>query len=293
MKKFISIMMGISVALLSACSSSQECKCFNVNADNGSKICKKATSPQRKIAVQMWSLHDVTLEDAINKLKPVGVNAIECYPGQKISNKYPNLRLKPGLTNEQIDFVKKLVADAGMKIVSFGVAQANNEKQIEQLCIFAKQLGANKVITEAPVITFPVWQKYCEKYDMYMCLHHHALDAPNQYYDAYVVNKYTAPYNRILANPDVGHLVRSNINAVCTIKMLKGNIGSIHIKDEDAFGNHYSKARVLGQGFVDIPNVLKELDKQGYDGYLVIEYEDDWGKNIPHIKACADYLKNN
>ena len=241
----------------------------------------------------MWSLHDVTLEEAIKKLKPVGVNAIECYPGQLVSEKLPNVRLQPGMTKAQIEFVKKMVADAGLKIVSFGVASANNEKQVEQLCVFAKELGANKVITEARVIMFPVWQKYCEKYDMYMCLHHHALDAPNQYYDAYVVNKYTAPYSRILANPDVGHLVRSNINAVDTIKQLKDKIGSVHIKDEDAYGNIKSKACVLAKGFVDIPNVLRELDKQGFDGYLVIEYEDDWGKNIPHIKECADYLKNN
>ena len=241
----------------------------------------------------MWSLHDVTLEEAIKKLKAVGIEAIECYPGQFVSKKLPNVRLQPGMTKEQIDFVKKMVADANMKIVSFGVAYAGNEKQVEQLCVFAKELGTNKILTEARVNMFPVWQKYCEKYDMYMCLHHHALDAPNQYYDAYVVKKYTAPFNRILANPDVGHLVRSNISAVETIKQLDGKIGSIHIKDEDAYGNMKSKARILAKGFVDIPNVLKELDKQNYNGYLVIEYEDDWGKNVPHIKACADYLKNN
>ena len=31
----------------------------------------------------------------------------------------------------------------------------------------------------------------------------------------------------------------------------------------------------------------------GYDGYFVVEYEDDWGKNIPLIKACVDYLRKN
>ena len=282
MNKILCVIFGVLLALLSACCGSLNCSKVYSNPNKN-----------RKIAVQMWSLHDITLEDAVKKLKLIGVDAIECYPGQLVSDKLPNVRLQPDMTKEQVSFVKKMLSDAGMKVVSFGVAQANNEKQVEQLCIFAKELGVNKVLTESRVVLFPIWQKYCEKYDIYMCLHHHALDAPNQYYDAYVVKKYTAPFSRILANPDVGHLVRSNISAVDTIKQLDGKIGSVHIKDEDAYGNMKSKAKVLAKGFVDIPNVLKELDRQGYDGYLVIEYEDDWGKNIPHIKACADYLKNN
>ena len=250
------------------------------------------TAPKRRnIAVQMWSLHDVSLAEAIQKLKGLDIDAIECYPGQKIGGKYPDTKLLPGIEPAQIEYAKKLADGANLKIVSFGVATANNEEQIEALCKLATALGAKRVLTEARVVHFPIWEKMCQKYGITMCLHHHALDAPNQYYDAYVVKKYTAPFKNIKANPDVGHLVRSNISAVETIKQLAGKIGSVHIKDEDAYGKMDSRAAVLGKGFVDIPNVLKELDRQNYGGYLVIEYEDDWGKNIPHIKACVDYLR--
>lgn len=37
--------------------------------------------------------------------------------------------------------------------------------------------------------------------------------------------------------------------------------------------------------------ILAELDRQGYKGYYVIEYEGDWDNNIPQIKKCVEYLR--
>ncbi|MBE6411744.1 MAG: sugar phosphate isomerase/epimerase [Opitutales bacterium] len=277
MKNIIKILIGIFVLFsLVACAS----------------LDSKPKQP-RKIAVQMWSLHDVSLKEALEKLKGLDIDGVECYPNQKIGGKYPNVPFNQNITAEQKEYVKQLFKDNGLKMVSFGVAKGEKEDVIEALCKFVSEFGVKRIITEDRVLAFPLWQKYGEKYGITMCLHHHALDAYNQYYDTYVVNKYTAPYSRIKSNPDVGHWVRSNISAVQSIKDLKGNIGSIHIKDEDAYGKMDSKAKILGEGFVNIPEILKELDKQGYDGYFVIEYEDQWGKNVPLIKACVDYLRKN
>ncbi len=277
MKNIIKILIGIFVLFsLVACAS----------------LDSKPKQP-RKIAVQMWSLHDVSLKEALEKLKGLDIDGVECYPNQKIGGKYPNVPFNQNITAEQKEYVKQLFKDNGLKMVSFGVTKGEKEDVIEALCKFVSEFGVKRIITEDRVLAFPLWQKYGEKYGITMCLHHHALDAYNQYYDTYVVNKYTAPYSRIKSNPDVGHWVRSNISAVQSIKDLKGNIGSIHIKDEDAYGKMDSKAKILGEGFVNIPEILKELDKQGYDGYFVIEYEDQWGKNVPLIKACVDYLRMN
>lgn len=39
--------------------------------------------------------------------------------------------------------------------------------------------------------------------------------------------------------------------------------------------------------------MLAELDRQGFDGYYVIEYEDKWLDNIPEITECAEFLRKN
>ncbi|MFR6033576.1 MAG: hypothetical protein ACLUKN_10620 [Bacilli bacterium] len=75
-----------------------------------------------------------------------------------------------------------------------------------------------------------------------MCLHHHAKDSANQYYDADLVLKYIKDYQYVKANPDVGHLSRSQIQPIENLKKLKGKIGSIHIKDQAEFGNPKTSA---------------------------------------------------
>ena len=65
------------------------------------------------------------------------------------------------------------------------------------------------------------------------------------------------------------------------------------MKDEMRFNDINNKCVPLGEGVLDIKGVLAELDRQGYDGYFVIEYEADWQDNVGKIKKCIDYLRKN
>ena len=106
-----------------------------------SAVCMMQTleAKHRKVAVQTYSLNRFTLEEAINKLKDMGLDGIECYPGQKISNSMPDQKMGPDMSPEAKAFVKKMLKDANLKIVSFGVTGADNEAQIRKLCEFAKE----------------------------------------------------------------------------------------------------------------------------------------------------------
>ena len=48
----------------------------------------------------------------------------------------------------------------------------------------------------------------------------------------------------------------------------------------------------LGDGKLGVGRMLAELDRQGYGGFLVIEYEADWDNNLPQIKKCVEYLRS-
>lgn len=247
----------------------------------------------RKVAVQAYSLNRFTLEETLQKLAPLGLDGIECYPGQFVSKSMPGVKMGPQMTKEQRDYVKNLLKKANLKVVSFGVTGAKNEKEVEALCQFAKDFGFDKILTEAPVAMFPIWEKYGQKYGVTMCLHHHAKDSANQYYDADLVLKYIKDYQYVKANPDVGHLSRSQIQPIENLKKLKGKIGSIHIKDQAEFGNPKNQCVPLGTGQLDDKAILEELDEQGYDGYYVIEYEANWDNNVPDIAKCVQFLRQN
>ena len=42
-----------------------------------------------------------------------------------------------------------------------------------------------------------------------------------------------------------------------------------------------------------VKEMLQELDKQGYDGPFVLEYEAEWDNNIESIKECIEFLRKN
>lgn len=260
-----------------------------------SVVCMMQTleAKNRKVAVQTYSLNRFTLEEAIEKLKDMGLDGIECYPGQKISNSMPDQKMGPGMSEEAKAFVKKMLKDANLKIVSFGVTGADNEAQIRKLCEFAKEFGFDRILTEGRVSTFEIWEKVGKEYGVTMCLHHHALDSGNQYFDPDLVMKYTKDLKYVKANPDVGHWSRCKINPIDALRKLKGNIGSVHFKDQKKFGDKGNNCVPFGEGELNCKAMLAELDKQGYDGFYVIEYEADWNNNVDKIRKCVEFLRKN
>ncbi len=261
------------------------CGCSTSTADS-------AQTKHRKVAVQSYSFNRFTLEEAIAKVKDFGLDGLEVYPGHKISAKYPGVTFAK-MNAEQKEYVKKLLKDANLKVVSYGVVSAKSEDDIKAIMALAKEMGIQRIITECAVATFPIWEKYGKETGIYMCLHNHAKDSPNKYYDPEVVAESIKGFDYVKASPDVGHWSRSQIKGVEGLKILKGSLLSMHFKDQAEWGNPKNQCVPLGEGQNNIKGMLAELDSQGYTGWFVIEYEADWDNNAPQIKKCVDYLRKN
>jgi sugar phosphate isomerase/epimerase len=47
---------------------------------------------------------------------------------------------------------------------------------------------------------------------------------------------------------------------------------------------------MLGTGVIDYPAVVAELKRQRFDGYVYIEREGNWDKNLPDVDHALKYL---
>lgn len=250
--------------------------------------------PQRKIAVQTYSLNRFTLEESLQKLKPLGIDAVECYPGQKLGGKFPKAKVGPSLNEEERAYMKKLLADAKIKMVSFGVVNVSKVdfSEIEPLFRFAKEMGAKRILTESAVYFWEALDKAAEKYGITVCIHHHATNG-SPYWDTDYFKRHVKKFAHIKYNPDPGHWSRSGIDPVKSLGEVDGYVAGIHFKDQQKFGSIKNVPAPFGKGVLDVKGMLAELDKQGFDGYYVIEYEANWNNNIPEIGECADFLRKN
>lgn len=244
----------------------------------------------RNVAVQMYTFNKFTLEEAVNKVKDLGLDGVECYPKQRLSDKFPGVLTNQYMTEEQKAFMKKLFKDANLKLVSFGVAYANNEREIEDLCKFVKEFGCDRVLTECPTGLFPVWEKVGKKYGVTMGVHNH--NGPNKYWNPAYIFPLVKDYEFVKMNPDVGHMARAGINPIDALKTYEGKISSVHFKDLSEICAK-NKPAVYGKGVLDTKGMLAELDRQGYKGFFIIEYETKFEDNLAEVKECLNYLRHN
>ena len=253
-----------------------------------------APKKERKVGVAMYTFHKRTLEEALPLLKEMKVDAIGL-SSTPLSAKYPNVKSGPEMNAEQKAFLKKLLADNNMKIVSFGVRSPKNETEIKQMCEFAKEFNIPLLLTESLPDTFPIWEKYCGQYNVKMALHNHASDTTkrNSYFNPNIVFAAIKDYKNIYACPDNGHWARSGIKGVAGYKILEGKIAMLHFKDMDSFDNLKAHTVPFGTGAVDLKELFAELDRQGFDGYYMIEYEWNPDNNAGDVKKCVEYLRNN
>lgn len=169
-------------------------------------------------------------------------------------------------------------------------------------CLFAEEtsmFGDNK-----PVATDAEWKLLCEGLNKLgriasergfkLCFHHHMA----------TVVQTVAETKRLLDNTDsryvhlcydTGHFTFSKEDPVKAAAMFADRIGHVHLKDirkekmEQAYeeGFKFRKAvlegcfTIPGDGFIDYDGVFKELEKGGYEGWFMVEAEQDPAKANP------------
>ncbi|MBR6388861.1 MAG: sugar phosphate isomerase/epimerase [Opitutales bacterium] len=260
----------------------------------------------RKVAVQTYSFNRFSLEETIEKLKGLKIDGLEVYPGQrlykdkgKVDSKGKPITFNERMAKEDIEVLKGWLKDAKLNIVSIGCTSApDNDGNFQKTMEFCKEFGIKRIVTESPVRAWDAFEALSEKYgntDVELCIHNHEKGSSNQYWNPQVVKILLedGKYKHVFSGADVGHWSRCKIDPIKSLKTLKGKMKTLHFKDQKQFGNPNNQCVPFGTGELGCKEMLKELDKQKYDGWFVIEYEADWDNNLEQVKQCIDFLRNN
>lgn len=258
--------------------------------------CATSTCPAkapRKVAVQTWTFHNNTLTDTVNMLKGTPVRALQCYPGQKLGGKAGSkAAFGHWMTPEQKAYAKELIFGNGFKIIGYGVTGASNEKEMRAICEFAKEFSIPVIATESPKNLLSLWDKICGEYGIKMVIHCHQKGSGNDYYNPKVVMELIKGTKNVGVCADNGAWGCSGIDNVQGFKDVKEKLVEIHFKDLKEFGRLNSPTVAYGEGVLPLKEMLAELDKQGYDGYFIIE--DGSAKDpLLNVKKDLEFLKNN
>lgn len=251
------------------------------------------------LGCQAYSFNRYTLFEAIDKTREAGGKTIELFLWQKLSPELPDIEVNALMSEAHLNLLKEKLRNSGIRAVSayFGntaFAQKDPESALRRVFEFGKKLNMVSLTGEPPDAreNFDLIEKLVKEFDLRFCLHNHRKDdnKPDyKYWDpAYTMNLMKGRDPRMGVCLDTGHLVRSGLKPVAALKTLQGRVHSLHLKDPISASGHDT---IFGQGVGDVKDVLNELKRQKFDGFISIEYEHNWTNSVPDIRQCIDFVR--
>jgi len=246
------------------------------------------------IGCQAYTFNRFSVFEAIEKTALAGAKVIEFYPGQKLSKEGPDVRWDHNASDDVVAKVKAKLAEHKIMAVNYGVVDIpKDEATARKIFEFAKKMGMRGITTES-TDSIDTIEKLAKEYDLVVGYHNHPRQPNNPNYKVwdpnYIVELTKGRDPRVGACVDTGHWLRSNLNPVECLKILKGRIVSSHLKDLHQKGPGAHDVP-FGTGVADIRACLDELAAQGFAGNISIEYEHNWDNSVPEVGQCIGFVR--
>ena len=246
------------------------------------------------VGCQCWTFNHFTVMEAIDKTAEAGGKVIEFYSSQKLSPDKPDVVFSHNSPDDVIAQVQAHLKERGIRAVNYGVvAIPNDEAGARKIFEFAKKLGLYGVTTES-VESIDIIEKLVKEYDIHVGFHDHDRrpnDPSYKMWDPnYVLSVCKDRDPRIGVCADTGHWTRSGLKPLDCIKLCKGRVMSLHLKDsnESSLTAHDVP---WGSGTADIPGILNELKRQHFEGNISVEYEYNWDHNVIDAANCIGFVR--
>ena len=267
---------------------------------------------------------DLTFEQMISEAALAG------FQGTEVGGTFPT---DPAVLKKALDLRKISIASQWFSTYLCSTPYEQNEAAFRQQLAFLQAVGANRInvceLTRClfaektsmfgenkPVATDEEWHKLCDGLNKLgkiateegfrLCFHHHMATVVQTMEETKRLMDNTHPEHVFLCY-DTGHFTFSNEDAVAACEAFASRIGHVHLKDirkekmEQAYreGFYFRQAvlegcfTIPGDGCVDYDGVFAALDKAGYEGWFVVEAEQDPAKANPFEYAlrAREYIR--
>jgi sugar phosphate isomerase/epimerase len=246
------------------------------------------------VGCQAWTFNHFSVFEAIDKTAEAGGKVIEFYPGQVLSKDQPTVKFDHNVSDDIIARVKAKLSERGIRAVNYGVvAIPHDEAGARKVFEFARKLDLYGITTES-VESLDTIENLVREYDIRVGIHNHPRrtdDANYKVWDPnYVLSLVKDRDPRIGSAADIGHWIRSGLDPLDCLKILKGRVISTHLKD---LNERSPSAHDVpyGNGVSNIPAILTELKRQGFVGNVSIEYEFNWDNNAYDAAQCIGFVR--
>jgi inosose dehydratase len=191
------------------------------------------------------------------------------------------------------DDIKKIaekVRNAGLNLYGVGVIYMKTPQEVEAAFIYAANAGVEMIVGVPDHELLPLTEEQVKKYNIKLAIHNHG---PNdKLYPGVddVHDKIKDLDKRIGYCIDIGHVKNLGQDPVTMLERYKDRLYDMHMKD---IYKEFEKdpGIEIGRGIIDIPKVIKTLNKIKYQGNVAFEYEKDEKDPLPGLAESVGYVR--
>jgi sugar phosphate isomerase/epimerase len=235
-----------------------------------------------KLGVASYSLRKLSRADAIKALERLNVQFIN------IKEFHAPIKESPAEWSQ----ARKDFESAGIKILGVGNVSfaKDDDGEMRRNFDYAKALGAPVIVMAPTAVTVPKIEKLVKEYNIKAAIHNHGPEDKHFPAPSDVLKSVKGMDQRMGLCVDIGHTTRTGADILTAIKDAGPRLHDMHVKDLKNLMNKDSQVAV-GDGEMPIASIFKLLQKMGYKGGVMLEYEINADNPLPGMEKSFAYMR--
>ena len=246
-----------------------------------------------RLGITAYTFHKYTLFETIDKTAQLGL----CYLGglsfQKVSDTIPK-GFDCQLSDDELQQIRLKLDAAGVRLLTHFYARIPGDEQgCRRVFEFARKMGIETLISEPPLESLDMIERYCKQYDIKLAIHNHGPKASPQYWHPEKLVKVLENRDRhIGACPDIGYWMRAGVDPIAGLQTLGDRVHAVQMHDLHELGEAGHDVP-WGTGVGRTEQLLEEMHRLGITPTMFgLEYSYDWLDSMPEIAQSAELFNN-
>lgn len=243
-----------------------------------------------RIGIEAYTFHKYTFFETIDKTAALGLPYIGGLCSEQPVSKDIPKDFDQNLTDEELGRIRMKLETAGVRLLTYYVRKfPNDEAACRKLFEFANKMGVETFMGEPKPEQLELLDNLANEYGINIAIHNHDQGiSPIYWRPENVLTACEGRSKRIGACPDVGYWLRSGIDPIQALRILKDRILMVHMHDLNETGGHDVP---WGTGVAKSAEIFRELHRLGAKPTMIgIEYAHDWHESMPKIAKCIGFF---
>ncbi len=251
-----------------------------ISQNNISLATEIKPKPSLNLGLASYTLREYSLDDTIKYAKNLGLNYIAL----------KSMHMPLDATADRLKEIAQKVRDAGLILYGAGVIYMKTEAEVANAFTYAQNAGLKMIIGVPNHELLPIVEKKVQETGIKLAIHNHG-PGDEVYPTPDTVFEHIKNLDKNIGLCiDIGHVLRLGLDPIKNLVKYGDRLFDMHLKDINKVAEDGESVEI-GRGVMEIPKILKTLQKINYIGVLSIEYEKDGKNAILGLSESVGYLR--